>query len=57
MKTKKTKAVIVAMAMMTGATIAQEEAAAQVAMQDMQDEGINPLAIEYTWNPWDGMLA
>lgn len=45
------------MAMMTGATIAQEEAAAQAAMQDMQDEGINPLAIEYTWNPWDGMLA
>ena len=57
MKNSKKKAIIVAMAMMTGATIAQEEAAAQAAMQDMKQEGINTYPLEYTWNPYDGLLA
>lgn len=54
MKTK--KAIIVAMAAITGATIAQESEAMQVAMQDMQAEGMD-ITLEYTWDPFDGMLA
>lgn len=48
-----------AMAAITGATIAQEDAAAQAAMQDMQSElGIkNVYSVNYTYDPFDGLLA
>ena len=59
MATKKTKAVVIAMAAMTGASIAQEDAAAQAAMFDMQSElGIkNVYSVNYTYDPFDGVLA
>lgn len=50
------KAIIVAMAAITGATIAQESKAMEVAMQDMQKEGVD-VTLEYTWNSFDGLLA
>ena len=51
------KATIVAMAAITG--IETTNAAAQAAMQDMSDElgAENVYSLEYTWDPFDGMLA
>ena len=58
MKKNFKKATIVAMATITGATMAQETKAMNVAMHDMQREyGKNAILVEYTWNPFDGMLA
>jgi len=59
MKAKKTKAIIIAMAAVTGATVSQESAAARKAMQDMRDEfgKANTFALNYTWDPFDGMCA
>lgn len=60
MTTKKSKkAAIIAMAAITGASIAQETAAAKAAMADMKAEygNENVCAIEYTWDPFDGMYA
>ena len=60
MKTKKNKkAVILAMAAITGATIAQETAAMQAAMQDMKDDlgKKNVYSVNYVYNPFDGLLA
>ena len=61
MKTKKNnkKAVIVAMAALTGASVAQETAAMQAAMQDMRDEmgKKNVYSVNYVYNPFDGLLA
>ena len=54
MKTK--KAIIVAMAAITGATIAQESKAMEAAMQDMQADGMD-VTLEYTWDPFDGFCA
>lgn len=52
------KTTIVAMATIAGATIAQESKAMKAAMQDMQSEyGKNAIHVEYTWDPFDGMLA
>lgn len=52
------KAIIVAMAAMTGSSIAQESAAMEAAMQDMQAEyGNDEVCMEYTWDPFDGMYA
>lgn len=48
------KAIIVAMTALTGATIAQETAAYEQAMRDMKQDGT---VINYTWDPFDGMLA
>lgn len=48
------KAIIVAMTALTGATLAQETAAYEQAMRDMKQDGT---VINYTWNPFDGMLA
>jgi hypothetical protein len=54
MKTK--KAIIVAMAAITGATIAQESEAMKVAMQDMaQEYGDSAIIIDI--NPFDGFCA
>lgn len=55
MKTK--KAIIVAMAAITGATFAQEREAMQVAMQDMQADGMDVTITDYTWDPFDGFCA
>ena len=59
MKTKKAKAIIMAVAAATGATVSQTSAAAHAAMQDMQKEfGKGQVyAIEYDYNPFDGMYA
>lgn len=62
MKAKKAKkALTVSMAAIAGVSVAQEQAAMQAAMHDMQKElgndTIHAYNIEYTWNPWDGMLA
>lgn len=51
------KAIIVAMAAITGVTFAQESEAMQAAMQDMQAEGMDVTIADYTWDPFDGMLA
>ena len=54
MKTK--KAIIVAMAAITGATFTQEREAMQVAMQDMaQEYGKSAIIIDI--NPFDGLIA
>ena len=54
MKTK--KAIIVAMAAITGATFAQEREAMQVAMQDMaQEYGQECIIVDL--NPFDGLIA
>ena len=55
MKTR--KAIIVAMAAITGATIAQESKAMEAAMQDMQAAGIDTNVADYTWDPFDGFCA
>ena len=61
MKTKKNtkKAVIVAMAALTGASVAQETAAMQKAMQDMRDEmgKDNVYSVNYVYNPFEGLYA
>lgn len=57
MKKQIKKATIVAMAAITGATIQSETQAMQAAMQDMQAEGMDVTIADYTWDPFDGMLA
>lgn len=61
MKTKKNnkKAVIVAMAALTGSTFAQETAAMQAAMRDMQDDigKKNVYSVNYVYNPFEGLYA
>ena len=59
MKPKRTKAIIVAIATATGASVAQTNAAARQAMRDMEQEfgKGHVYGIEYTYNPFDGMLA
>ena len=47
-------ALLVAMAAITGSTIAQESEAMHAAMQDMKADGH---VIQYTYNPFDGILA
>lgn len=53
------KAVIVAMAALTGSTFAQECAAMQKAMQDMRDEmgKDNVYSVNYVYNPFEGLYA
>lgn len=53
---KKRNAIIVAMTAITGANFAQENKAMQAAMDDMRAEGMD-VYVEYTWDPFDGMLA
>lgn len=54
----KKRTIIVAMAAITGATIAQETAAMNAALADMQAEyGKDSTTLEYTWDPFNGMLA
>ena len=52
------KAIIVAMAAIAGTNYAQMEAAARQAMHDMkQDMGEGAFMVNYTYDPFDGMLA
>ena len=51
------KAIIVAMAAIAGTNYAQEQAAMQAAMQDMQSEGQKVFGLSYTWDPFDGFCA
>lgn len=61
--TKKTKAIIMAIAAATGTSVAQNdvaqiEAAAKKAMADMKASlGTDAYSISYTWDPFDGILA
>ena len=48
------RATIIAMTALTGATLAQETAAYEQAMRDMKQDGFT---IQYTYDPFDGMLA
>lgn len=60
MATKKSsKAIVIALAAATGASVSSISAAEQQAMADMQEEfgKENVCAIEYTWDPFDGMYA
>lgn len=59
MKAKKTKAIIMAIAAATGTSVAQTNEAKSAAFADMQAElGIdNVYEVNYTWDPFDGMLA
>lgn len=58
MKTKKSsKAIVIALAAATGASVSSISAAEQQAMADMQAEGMDVCAIEYTWDPFDGLVA
>ena len=52
----KNSAIIVAMAL-TGANVQQTSDACKAALADMQEELGNEVYSEYTWNPFDGMLA
>lgn len=54
-----TKAIIVAMAAIAGTNYAQASAAARAAMADMKDEmgKGNVYSINYTYDPFDGVLA
>lgn len=55
MKTK--KAIIVAMAAITGTTIAQESRAMEIALADMKADGMDVTIADYTWDPFDGFCA
>lgn len=52
------KAIVIALAAATGASVQSISAAEQQAMLDMQEEfGEENVCLEYTWNPFDGMYA
>lgn len=55
MKKNSKKAIIVAMSAMTGINLANDVKAMECAMADMKSEGMD--VVEYTWDPYDGMLA
>lgn len=59
MKTRKAKAIIVAMAAVTGASVSATNAAAKAAMADMKEEfgNDNVVGLEYTYDPFEGMWA
>lgn len=66
MATKKSKAIVIAMAAITGATLSEESAAAAQALRDMQKEmgihntnsvQVDPFDLCYTWDPTDGFVA
>lgn len=54
------RATIIAMAAIAGVSVSQEKAAAKAALADMRDEfgkDTHVYSLNYTWNPFDGMLA
>ena len=50
-------AIIIAMAAIAGTNYAQEQAAMRAAMQDMKQDGEKMFSVNYTWDPFDGLLA
>ena len=58
--TAKKRATIIAMAAIAGASVSQTSAAARQALADMRDElgtGNHVYSLNYTWDPFDGILA
>lgn len=59
MKTKKNnkKAIIMAIAAVTGTSVSQTSAAARAALADMKAEYGKNLIVNYTYNPFEGLYA
>ena len=57
--TAKKRATIIAMAAIAGASVSQTTAAARQALHDMRNQGDlgHVYSVQYTWDPFDGMLA
>ncbi len=58
--TAKKRATIIAMAAIAGASVSQISAAARQALADMREEmgkDTHVYSVQYTWDPFDGMLA
>jgi len=57
--TAKKRATIIAMAAIAGASVSQTSAAARQALADMRKQGDlgHVYSVQYTWDPFDGMLA
>jgi len=57
--TAKKRATIIAMAAIAGASVSQTTAAARQALADMRNQGDlgHVYSVQYTWDPFDGMLA
>lgn len=58
--TTKKRATIIAMAAIAGASVSQTSAAARQALADMREEmgkDNHVYSVQYTWDPFDGMLA
>jgi len=58
--TAKKRATIIAMAAIAGASVSQTSAAARQALADMREEmgkDTHVYSVQYTWDPFDGMLA
>ena len=58
--TAKKRATIIAMAAIAGASVSQTIAAARQALADMRDElgkNTHVYSLNYTWDPFDGILA
>ena len=58
--TAKKRATIIAMAAIAGASVSQTSAAARQALADMRDElgkNTHVYSLNYTWDPFDGILA
>lgn len=56
----KKSAIIIALAAATGASVSQTSAAARQALADMREEmgkDAHVYSLNYTWDPFDGMLA
>ena len=54
------RATIIAMAAIAGASVTQTNAACRAAMHDMREEfgkDTHVYSLNYTWDPFDGMLA
>lgn len=58
--TAKKRARIIAMAAIAGVSVSQTSAAARQALADMRDElgkDAHVYSVQYTWDPFDGILA
>ena len=57
-RTAKKRATLIAMAAIAGTSVSQMDAAARVAMADMEaDLGEHAYIVGYTWDPFDGFCA
>lgn len=58
--TARKRATIIAMAAIAGASVSQTSAAARQALHDMREEmgkDTHVYSLNYTWDPFDGMIA